>query len=124
MPSRRELVLRAMTDAAEAGVRCPRNVELAAHLREHGIDAAPSAMAKIVTRLALDGEIEVRIHGALFRQVLICRGPESGRATIAPSHGKPPHLVINQSGRHRRRAEKQGAIGPNRPVGDVSRRGS
>jgi len=90
--------------AAAEGRRCPTNAKIAADLNKSGLTkpVAASSIPGVFRQLIRRGLVTVRIYGNNWRDVVILQGPHAGKATLPPSHGGKPHIVIDQAERERR----------------------
>jgi hypothetical protein len=100
----KSLVFDTLVKAAREGRRCPTNFEIAEAVTSlsGGRPRAASGMPAVIQQLVRDGYVTVRVYGANFREVLIHQGPEAGKSTLPPSHGKQPYRVIDKMERERR----------------------
>jgi hypothetical protein len=91
--------------AAIEGRRCPTNPEIAAYLRQQGVKAAAGSIPGLLRILVRENRIVVRVYASNWRDITICEGPHKGKATLPPSHGNDPYIVIDAAERARRDKE-------------------
>ncbi|HEY5409633.1 MAG TPA: hypothetical protein VIJ94_02790 [Caulobacteraceae bacterium] len=80
--------------AAASGARCPGNEAIAGMLQAEGVMISLGTVPGVISRLAREGRIEVRLYGHLWREVVIRAGRQVGRSTEAPPSGAKPWRVI------------------------------
>jgi len=85
-----------LAKAAAKNVRCPTNSEIAQHLHAKRMSVSAGTVPGIVSQLAREGRIAVRLYSRLWREVVICEGPQMGRGTLPPPHGGKPFRVIGR----------------------------
>jgi hypothetical protein len=93
--------------AAASGQRCPTNPQIADSLSKGGYQIGYTSVPAFMKKLTNQGRIEVRVYGNNWREVRICIGPNSGKATMPPPHGGQPHLILTAAGRIPRRSREK-----------------
>lgn len=105
--TKEECVYGLIERAAIEGRRCPKNSEIAEYLRWHIFpECSASSIPGYMRRLIREGRIIVRVYGHNWRDVIIVKGPHSGKRTLPPPHGGKPYIVIDASERAKRDAKK------------------
>ena len=107
---REAFVFELIENAAKAGNRCPTNLEIATLLVNSGLvkKYGPSAVPRIFMQLVRTGLLTVRVYGQNWREAVILSGPNAGKSTLRPSHGRKPYVVIDILERERRDAAGSG----------------
>ena len=95
-----------LEQAAARGHRCPTNPQLAVQLRLDGIHAAAGSMAAVVTELARQGRLSVRVYAHNFRTITVHSGPHAGKTTMLPPEGWQIQFVIDKDHPNRTRRRR------------------
>lgn len=83
-----------LEEAAASSARCPTNAAIALSLQTMGMKISPGTVTGLISQLAKDARIEVRVYARLWREVVIRSGRRAGRSTQAPPGGGKPWRVI------------------------------
>jgi hypothetical protein len=94
-----DLLFVLLEQAASEGRRCPTNPDLAKELVKRGLQFSGQTMPRFMKQLTHEGRIIVRLYRKNWRDVVICSGPHSGKATKPPPRGGKPHTLIDTTGR-------------------------
>lgn len=89
-----DLVFGLLEAAATTGARCPTNAAICDVLQAQGVMIAAGTVPGIISALAKERRIEVRLYGHNWREVVIQSGPRAGQATQGPPGGGCPWRVI------------------------------
>jgi hypothetical protein len=89
-----ERVYAVLQTAATRGARCPTNEAIAQHLCSESIAVSAGSVPGLVSQLARDGRIVVRLYGHNWREVMICEGRHKGKQTLPPLIAGKPWRVI------------------------------
>jgi hypothetical protein len=90
-----DCVFRILDATATHGARCPTNESIAGQLRSEGIEVWAGTIPGIVSQLARDGRIVVRIYSHNYRETVICGGGRpQGKGTLPPPDGRKPYRVV------------------------------
>jgi len=89
-----ECIFNILDAAAAQGARCPANEAIAGQLRCEGIEVSVGTISGIVSRLAHDGRIVVRIYSHNYREVVVCDGIHRGRGTLPPPVDGKSYKVV------------------------------